>query len=68
MHDSPDDEKPGIDEHAEFPDDVDVIEEPPGDEDNSDEFDEADVVSVVEQSSDNDEGDIDGGRLSSYGA
>ena len=66
MHDSPDDEKPRIDEHAEFPDDVDVIEEPPGEEDNSDEFDDTDVVDIVEQSNDKDDGDIEGGRLSSY--
>ena len=66
MQDSPDDEKPETDEHAEFPDDVDVIEEPPGEEDNSDEFDETDIVDVVEQSNDKDEGDIEGGRLSSY--
>ena len=36
IHDSPDDEKLGIDELAEFPEDVDVIEDPPGDEDSND--------------------------------
>jgi hypothetical protein len=35
IHDSPDDEKLGIDEPAEFPEDVDVIEDPPGDEDSN---------------------------------
>ena len=36
IQDSPDDEKLGIDEPAEFPEDVDVIEDPPGDEDSND--------------------------------
>ena len=36
IQDSPDDEKLGIDEPPEFPEDVDVIEDPPGDEDSKD--------------------------------
>ena len=49
MQDSPEDEKPDdiIDEHTEFPDDVDVIDDAPGDEDSKDEFVDADVPNVV---------------------
>jgi hypothetical protein len=51
IHDSPDDEKLGIDEPAEFPEDVDVIDDPPGDEDSNDELEDVDVGNVGPPSS-----------------
>ena len=59
MHDSPD-EKPGMDEdRAELPEDVDVMEDPPGEEDNSVELAKTGGANVVEQSIVKEQGESD---------
>ena len=59
MHDSPKEESLWIDEHLEVPDDVDVMDDPPGDDDRSDEEPDAPWESVK-----NGDGDTEGGNPS----
>ena len=63
IEESPEEEKLRTEDPIEFPEDVDVMDEPPGDEDNKEEeFEEDDVGNVAVISNEKGEGGTDCGR------